>query len=52
MQVKQYIYILMIPVIVIIQLTILSLLAILFGYIASDLYIGIGYYFISQSVFY
>lgn len=39
------------PVIVIIPLIILSLLAIFFGYIASDLYIGMGSDFLSESLF-
>jgi NADH-ubiquinone oxidoreductase chain 5 len=39
------------PIIVIIPLTILSLLAIFFGYIAKDLYIGIGSDFLSPSLF-
>lgn len=39
------------PIIVIIPLTILSLLAIFFGYIAKDLYVGIGSDFLSPSLF-
>jgi NADH-ubiquinone oxidoreductase chain 5 len=39
------------PFIVIIPLTILSLLAIFFGYVASDIYTGMGSDFISNSVF-
>lgn len=39
------------PTIVIIPLTILSILAIFFGYVASDLFIGIGSEFLSQSLF-
>jgi NADH-ubiquinone oxidoreductase chain 5 len=39
------------PIIVIIPLTILSLLAIFFGYVASDLYVGMGSDFLSQSLF-
>lgn len=39
------------PVIVIIPLIILSLLAIFFGYVASDIYVGMGSDFLSNSVF-
>ena len=39
------------PVIVIIPLTILSLLAIFFGYLAKDLFVGIGSDFLSPSLF-
>jgi NADH-ubiquinone oxidoreductase chain 5 len=39
------------PTIVMIPLAILSILAIFFGYIASDLFVGIGSDFLSQSLF-
>lgn len=39
------------PTIVMIPLTILSILAIFFGYVASDLFVGIGSDFLSQSLF-
>lgn len=39
------------PVIVIIPLTILSLFAIFFGYIAKDLYVGMGSDFLTSSLF-
>ncbi|UZJ57650.1 hypothetical protein CBS101457_006970 (mitochondrion) [Exobasidium rhododendri] len=39
------------PLIVIIPLTILGLLAIFFGYVASDLYVGMGSDFLSDSLF-
>ena len=39
------------PTIVMIPLAILSILAIFFGYVASDLFVGIGSDFLSQSLF-
>lgn len=39
------------PIIVIVPLTILSLLAIFFGYVARDLFVGIGSDFLSPSLF-
>ena len=39
------------PFIVIIPLTILSMFSIFFGYIASDMYVGIGSNFLSESLF-
>lgn len=39
------------PFIVIIPLTILSMFSIFFGYVASDMYVGIGSNFLSESLF-